>query len=114
MLLIILALLFLPATGWGWLLDDPAGGVLLLSLAGGGLVSLPWVLMAEVLPKRHFAKLSLGMALAGSVGSPLGRTYLGSALGFLGETSLPGIVLVEAGVLAGVVALRPRGPETES
>ena len=79
-LLNTMALLFLPAAGWSWLLDDPEGSVLLLSLAGGGLVSLPWVLMAEVLPKHHFAKLALGVALAGSLASPLGRIYLGLAL----------------------------------
>ena len=53
-LLIILALLLLPAAGWSWPLDEPGGSVLLLPLVGGGLISLPWVLMAEVLPKNHF------------------------------------------------------------
>ena len=49
-LLIILAVLSLPTAGWGWLFDDPAGGVLLLSLVQGGLVSLPWVLMGRSCP----------------------------------------------------------------
>ena len=111
-LLILLALLFLPAAGWGWLLDDPEGGVLLLSLIGGGLISLPWVLMAEVLPKHHFAKLALAVALAGSLGSPLGRIYLGPALDLWGVDSFLWIVLVEGGLLAALVAFPPSLTET--
>ena len=111
-LLIILALLFLPAAGWGWVLDDLEGGVFLLSLVGGGLITLTWVLMAEVLPKHHFAKLALGVTLAGSLGRMLGPLYWGSALAVWGVESFFWIVLVEAGLLAAVVACRPRLPET--
>ena len=111
-LLIILAVLSLPAAGWGWLLDDPEGGVLLLSLVGGGLVSLPWVLMAELLPGRHFAKLALGLTWVGLLGRMLGPLYWGSALAVWGVDSFFWIVLVEAGLLAAVVACRPRLPET--
>ena len=52
-LLIGLAFLSLPAAACLWLLDDPAVGALFLSLVRGGLVSLPWVLMAESLPANH-------------------------------------------------------------
>ena len=111
-LLIILAILFLPVAGWVSLLGDLEGGVLLLSLIGGGLVTLPWVLMSENLPRRHFAKLALAVTLVGSSGRMLGLLYWGSAVAFLGVDSFVWIVLVEAGLLAGVVAFRPRLPET--
>ena len=112
-LLVILAALSLPAVGWGWLLDDPEGGALLLSLVRGGLISLPWVLMAESLPSRHFAKLAPAITLAGLLGSPLGPTYWGLALDIWGVGSFLWIVLAEAGVLMGVVvALRPKVPRT--
>lgn len=68
--------------------------------------------MAEVLPKHHFAKLALGVALAGSLGSPLGWIYLGLALDFGGVDSLFLIIAAEAGVLAALVAFRPKLPET--
>ena len=84
-LLIALAVLSLPAAAWGWLLDDPGGGVILLSLVRGGLISLPWVLMADLLPQRHFAKLALAMTLLGTLGGWLSLLYLGAALRHLGS-----------------------------
>ena len=107
-LLIVLAVLSLPAAAWGWLMNDPEGGALLLSLVRGGLISLPWVLMAEVLPVRHFAKLALGVTLVGWFGSGLGPIYWGPALDFWGVGAFVWIVLTEAGVLVAVAALRPR------
>ena len=68
--------------------------------------------MSENLPRRHFAKLALAVTLVGSSGRMLGLLYWGSAVAFLGVDSFVWIVLVEAGLLAGVVAFRPRLPET--
>ena len=79
-LLIGLAFLSLPAAGCLWLLDDPDVGALFLSLVRGGLVSLPWVLMAESLPANHVAKLALVIAwVVGSLGGSLGLLYWTSA-----------------------------------
>ena len=107
-LLIILAALSLPAAAWGWLLDDSEGGALLLSLVQGGLVSLPWVLMAKVLPVRHFAKLALAITWVGLLSASLGTIYWGWALDFWGVGAFFWIVLAEAAVLAAVVIWRPR------
>ena len=101
-LLVILAALSLPAVGWGLLLEDPEGGALLLSAVRGGLISLPWVLMASVLSARHFAKLALPVTFIGWFGSGLGPVYWGSALDFWGVGAFFWIVLGEAGVLAAV------------
>ena len=106
-LLVILAVLSLPAAAWGWLLEDPAGGVLLLSLVRGGLISLPWVLMADALPGRHFAKLALAVTGVGWLGSGLGTVYWSLALDFWGVDSFFWIVLGEAALLVAVVAPRP-------
>ena len=114
-LLIALAVLSLPAAACLWLLDDPAVGALFLSLVRGGLVSLPWVLMAESLPANHFAKLALVLAwVVGSLGGSLGSLYWGLDLYVWGVDSFFLIILVEVGVLAAVVALRPRVPQTGS
>ena len=106
-LLVILAVLSLPAAAWGWLLEDPEGGVLLLSLVRGGLISLPWVLMADALPGRHFAKLALAVTGVGWLGSGLGTVYWSLALDFWGVDSFFWIVLGEAALLVAVVAPRP-------
>ncbi len=106
-LLIALAVLSLPAAACVWLLDDPFGGALLLSLVRGGLVSLPWVLMANLLPERHFAKLALAIALLGVLGRSLGPLYQGATMGFWGTGSFIWIALIESVVLAGAVAWRP-------
>lgn len=106
-LLIALAVLSLPAAAWGWLLDDPGGGALLLSLVRGGLISLPWVLMADLLPKRHFAKLALAMTLLGTLGGWLGSLYQGAAMVVWGAESLIWVAIIEVIVLTAVVSFRP-------
>ena len=88
--------------------DDPAGGALLLSLVRGGLISLPWVLTADLLPKRHFAKLALAITLLGTLGASLGSLYQGAAMVALGAGSFIWITLIESIVLtAAVVAYQP-------
>ena len=106
-LLIILAALSLPAAAWAWLLDYPVGGKFLLSLVQGGLISLPWVLMADLLPKRHFAKFALAAILPGMLGRFLGPLYWGAAMDVWGTGSFIWIALFENIVLAAVVAYRP-------
>ena len=50
-----------------------------LGLVRGGLVCLPWVLMAELLPIRHFAKIALGVVFVGSLfGGALGPLLWGA------------------------------------
>lgn len=106
-LLIALAALSLPAAAWVWLSDDPGAGAHLLLLVRGGLISLPWVLMADLLPKRHFAKFALVIILLGTLGGSLGLFYLGTAFSVLGAGWFVWIALIESCVLAAVVAWRP-------
>ena len=113
-LLIALAALSLPAAALVWLLDDPVAGALLLSLVRGGLISLPWVLMAALLPKRHFAKLALAIALLGVLGRSLGSLYQGAAMPVWGPGSFIWIALIQSIVLAAVVAWRPTDRGTVS
>ena len=108
-LLIALAALSLPAAAWVWLSDDPVGGALLLSLVRGGLISLPWALAADLLPKRHFAKLALAITLLGVLGSALGSLYQGVAMAVWGTGSFVWTSLIESIVLAAAVAWQPTG-----
>ena len=103
-LLIAVAALSLPAAAWLRLLDEPVAGALILSLVRGGLISLPWVLAANLLPKRHFAKLALAIALLDVLGSSLGSLYQGAAMVVWGRESFVWIALVESIVLAAMVA----------
>ena len=102
-LIIALAALSLPAAAWVWLSDDPVAGALLLSLVRGGLISLPWVLTADLLPRQHFAKLAVAIAMLGMLGSSLGLLYQGGAMVAWGAGSLIWIALIESIVLAAVV-----------
>ena len=106
-LLIALAVFSLPAAGWVWLSDDPGAGGYLLLLVRGGLISLPWVLMADLLPKQHFAKFALVMILLGTLGGSLGSFYLGGVMFVWGAGSFIWIALIESCILAAVVAWRP-------
>ena len=106
-LLIALAVLSLPAAAWVWLSDDPVGGALLLSLVRRGLISLPWVLAADLLPQRHFAKLALAIAVVGVLGGSLGSLYEGASMVVWGAGSLIWIAIIESMVLVAVVSFRP-------
>ena len=108
-LLTALAVLSLPALGCLWLLGGQSAGVLLLWLVLGGLISLPWVLMAESLPENHFAKLALGITWVGLLGSSLGPLWWGLALDVWNTTdAFLWVVVAEMTVLVAVVAYRPR------
>ena len=116
-LLIALAALSLLAGVSLWLPGGDTTDVLILSVVRGGLVSLPWVLMADYLPMRHLAKLALAVTWVGAMGSSLvrlGRSlgiYWGWTIDVWGTDSFIWIVLVEVVLLVGVVAFRPRVPE---
>ena len=117
-LLTALAGLSLLAAVSLWLPGGDGTDVLILLVVRGGLISLPWVLMADYLPIRHFAKLALVCTWVGSLGSSLvllGRSlglYWGWTIDVWGTDSFIWIVLVEVVVLVGVIAFRPRIPET--
>ena len=113
-LLLGLAALSLLASVSLWLPGGDGTDVLVLSVVRGGLVSLPWVLMADHLPMKHFAKLALAVTWVGAMGSSLallGKTlmlYWGWDIDVWGRDSFIWIVLVEAVLLVGVAAFRPR------
>ena len=113
-LFLIAALLLLPAAGYLWVADGRpsfAIGVLAFWLVRGGLVCLPWVLMAEVLPARHFAKIALGIMFVGGVlGGAAGPLSLGLSLHIWGINAFFWVVLVE-GIAVAVVASRLPGPQ---
>ena len=111
-LLIALVALSLPAAGLLWLPDWQAVGMLLMWLVLGGLISLPWVLMAKSLPRNHFAKLALAIIWLGSLGLSLEALLFGwpLALGYrIGFFWVFGAELI---VLAALVAFRPGTPRT--
>ena len=118
-LLIAMAALSLLAALSLWLPGGDSTDMLILSVVRGGLVSLPWILMADCLPMRHFAKLALAVSWVGSMGSSmvllgesLGLYYWGWTRHLWGGDLFIWIVLVEAVLLIGVVTFRPRVPET--
>ena len=91
-------------------------------LISGGLISLPWVLMAELLPPRHFAKMALGILFVGGyLGAGLGTTLLSTAtflwgnyVVFWGADLGFWLILVEGIILAIVASRLPRPPATET
>ena len=118
-LLIAMAALSLLAALSLWLPGGDGTDMLILSVVRGGLVSLPWVLMADYLPMRHFAKLALAVTWVGSMGNflvllvePLGLYYWGWTLGVWGVDSFFWIVLIEVVLLVGVVTFWPKVFET--
>ena len=82
--------------------------MLLMRLVLGGLISLPWVLMAECLPQNHFAKLALAITWLGALALSLESLLITLAL-LAGYTiGIPWIVGAEMAVFAAAVAFRPR------
>ncbi len=110
-LLIALVVVSLLAVLSLWLPGGDGTDMLILALGRGGLVSLPWVLMAESLPARHFAKQALVVTWMGWLGSSLGVLYWSRADYVWGVDAAFWIFLVETAGLVTVVALRPRVPE---
>ncbi|MCE2502177.1 MAG: hypothetical protein J4G13_15175 [Dehalococcoidia bacterium] len=106
-LLFGVAALSLPAAAWIRLLDDPGEVAFLLLVVRGGLISLLWVLVEDLLPKQHFAKLARAMTLLGTLGGSLGPLYWGAVLGVWGAGSFIWIALIESCILSAVVAWLP-------
>ena len=116
-LLLLATLLSLPTTVALWAIDGSLALAIVFPAYGlvrGGLICLPWVLMAELLPTQHFAKIALGLTyVTGLLGSSIGILLWGlfqdawSANGYLL------IVLAEALVLALVATRMPRPSATE-
>ena len=76
----------------------------------GGLICLPWLLMAELLPPRHFAKMALGMLFVGSfLGAGSGTTLLTTVMFFWGSYIVVWFFLA-AGIILAIVASRLPGP----
>ena len=111
-LFLLAAILLLPAAGALWALDGlPASavGVVVFGLVRGGLVCLPWVLMAELLPTQHFAKIALGiMFVGGLLGGALGPLLWSPFLDTWGIDTVFWLVLVEGTAVAVVAARLPR------
>ena len=114
-LLLIAAILLLPASGALWALDGfhaPVVGILGLGLVLGSLVCLPWVLMAELLPTRHFAKIALGVMFVGSLfGGTIGPILRGALTDVWGANAAWWFIPVLGIVLAVVASRLPRPPE---
>ena len=117
-LFLLAAILLLPAAGALWALDGlPASavGVVVFGLVRGGLVCLPWVLMAELLPTQHFAKIALGiMFVGGLLGGALGPLLWSRFLDTWGIDVVFWLVLVEGTAVAVVAARLPRSRTTKS
>ena len=118
-LLLLAALLLLPAAGLFWALNgrlESLVAVAALGLIIGGPICLPWVLMAELLPTRHFAKIALGITLvAGWLGGAIGPMLAGF---FLANGALEGLlaVVVFEGIAVAVVAIllpKPQASEPQ-
>ena len=114
-LLLIAAILLLPASGALWALDGfhaPVVGILGLGLVLGSLVCLPWVLMAELLPTRHFSKIALGVMFVGSLfGGTIGPILRGALTDVWGANAAWWIIPVLGIALAVVASRLPRPPE---
>ena len=114
-LILVAALLLLPTAGAVLAIDGfstSIAGTLGLGLVRGGLVCLPWVLMAELLPTRHFAKIALGVMLVGSlVGGTLGPILWGRFMDIWGTSAIFWFIPILGIVLAFVASRLPRPPE---
>ena len=113
--LLLTAILFVLGAGGVWVFGNPLGStfpLLAVGLARGGLVCLPFILMAELLPTRHFAKLALLIQFVSiaTVGIPSGLL-----LAALHEVVplVSGALVLEAFALAIIAAFLPRAPRSE-
>ena len=108
-LMLVAGLLMLPAAGVLWALDSlsaTAISVSLLGLAHSSLICLPWVLMANLLPNGHFAKIAVAITLVGGfLGSSIGSTTMGVAASFWSFDVVFWIVPL-GGIIVAIVATR--------
>ena len=113
-----MGLLLLPVTVALWALDGPPVstlGACALGIVSAGLVCLPWVLLAESLPNRHFASIAVAIVLAGGLlGGTLGASSAGILSSFQGFDAVLWLG-AGGGILVALVASRlPRSLATES
>ena len=115
-LFLVAGLLLLPAAGAVLAIDGfstSIAGTVGLGLVRGGLVCLPWVLMAELLPTRHFAKIALAVMLVGSlVGGTLGPILWGGLTDIWGTSAIFWFIPVLGIVLALVASRLPETGES--
>ena len=113
--LLITAMLFVLGAGAVWAFGNPLPPVIPLiavGLARGGLICLPLILMAELLPIRHFAKLAVLIYLASAVTVGIPSGLLLVALHDVVPLISWALVL-EAIALAIIAALLPRSRRLE-
>ena len=111
----VAALLLLPTTGAVLAIDGfgtSFAGTLGLGLVRGGLVCLPWVLMADLLPIRHFAKISLGVVFVGSLFGGTFGPILWGALTDAWVVNAAWWIIPFLGIALAVLASRLPGPRT--
>ena len=111
LLLLLTALLLLLGAGAYLAIGGlPAIAVSLLAigLARGGLVCLPWILMAELLPTRHFAKLALLISHIGGVSGALLTGLAATVMSDSDNLSPIRIILVEGAALLILAILLPK------
>ena len=113
--LLLTAILFVLGAGGVWVFGNlPVSVVPLLAvgLARGGLICLPWILMAELLPTRHFAKLAFLVQFVGISAAGISVSFLLPAI----QEAIPLMswaLVLEAFALAIIAAFLPRAPRSE-
>ena len=107
--LLLTAILFVLGAGGVWVFGNlPVSVVPLLAvgLARGGLICLPWILMAELLPTRHFAKLAFLVQFVGIAAAGISVSFLLPAI----QETVPlmsWVLVIEAFALAIIAAFLP-------
>ena len=111
-LFLVAGLLLLPASGLLWasyVHQVPAVGLVARGLVMGSFVCLPWVLMAEVLPTRHFAKIALGVMFFGLwLGGMFGQILWGRFMDIWGSNAVFWFIPFLGIALAVVASRLPR------
>ena len=108
--LLLTAILFVLGAGGVWVFGNlPVSVVPLLAvgLARGGLICLPRILMAELLPTRHFAKLAFLVQFVGIAAAGISVSFLLPAI----QEAVPllsWVLVIEAFALAIIAAFLPR------
>ena len=111
------ALALILGTGVHWVAGDlPVSivGILMIRFASGGLICLPWVLMVDILPTRHFAKLSFFVQFVGGQLAAALSAYVLFPL-YFAESSVPvfSAIVIEGIALVIVAARLPRPRASE-
>ena len=114
-LIFVAGLLLLAAAGALAAIDGfptSVAGAFALGLVRGGLLCLPWVLMAELLPTRHFAKIAGGVTV---ILAPLSWMLVQVLLGALADDSVTKAYfwfIPILGIVLALVAIRlPKPPD---